>query len=497
MPAEAPDYPSPSSERVTPFLIYLLFFATLGPLQFGYHLGELNAPESVIRCEVRRLPTYDILGLPQCIHMSNAQWGMIQSLFTIGGLIGALFSGPIATRWGRLFALRLLTFFLAGGPIAEALAGRIWVLALGRAISGVGAGAATVVAPIYISEISPNDKRGLFGAFTQVQINFGIVVAQLLGYFLSKDSKWRWILATAGFVAAFAFFGLLFANETPTWLASKNQPRAARTVLQRLRGRDADIRAEVDTWHISGAGEQEPLLGHKNPAGTTEDHLQTKSFLDVVRIQKYRRAVVAVSASMVAQQLTGINAVIMYSVSILGGIMPHKAALVTIIVSAANVAVTLLFSPLPDKVGRRKTLLASIMGMGIASCLLADGLSRNQRPLTIVGVALFVCSFGLGLGPVPFILASELVGPEAVGATSSWALALNWLSTFLVAQFVPILNAQLPPGHLFWIFAGISTFFYLLLAFLVPESKGMANADQVWSNHRGGFVRGIFRSVRR
>lgn len=420
--------------------------------------------------------------------MSNAQWGMIQSIFTIGGLIGALFSGPVATKWGRLFALRLLTFFLASGPIAEALAGKIWVVALGRAIAGIGAGAATVVAPIYISEISPTDKRGLFGSFTQVQINTGIVIAQVLGYFLSKNSKWRWILATAGFIAAFNYFGLLFANESPTWLASKNQPRAARTVLQRLRGRDADIRDEVDTWNISGLGEQEALLGHQSPPGTREAQPQTKSFLDVVRIPKYRRAVIAVSAAMIAQQLTGINAVIMYSVSILGDIMPHKAALITIIVSAANVLVTILFSPMPDRVGRRKTLLASIMGMGVASCLLANGLAKNDRPLTIVGVALFVCSFGLGLGPVPFILASELVGPEAVGATSSWALALNWLSTFLVAQFVPMLNAQLPRGHLFWIFAGIAGFFYLVVAYFVPETKGMANADQVWSNHRRGFV---------
>lgn len=362
------------------------------------------------------------------------------------------------------------------------------MLALGRAIAGIGAGAATVVAPIYISEISPTDKRGLFGSFTQVQINTGIVIAQVLGYSLSKNSKWRWILATAGFIAAFNYFGLLFANESPTWLASKNQPRAARTVLQRLRGRDADIRDEVDTWNISGLGEQEALLGHQSPPGTREAQTQTKSFFDVVMIPKYRKAVIAVSAAMIAQQLTGINAVIMYSVSILGDIMPHKAALITIIVSAANVLVTILFSPLPDKVGRRKTLLASIMGMGVASCLLADGLARNDRPLTIVGVALFVCSFGLGLGPVPFILASELVGPDAVGATSSWALALNWLSTFLVAQFVPMLNAQLPRGHLFWIFAGIAGFFYLAVAYFVPESKGMANADQVWSNHRRGFV---------
>lgn len=380
--------------------------------------------------------------------------------------------------------MRLLTLFLATGPIAEALAGKMWVLALGRTISGLGAGAATVVGPIYVSEISPLDKRGLFGAFTQVQINAGIAISQLLGFFLSKSSKWRWILATAGFIAAFNLFGLLFAPETPRWLAANNQPRNARTVLQRIRGNDTDIRDEMDDWEMSGDAEQQSLLPQQR--GTRVPQESGKSFIDVIRIRKYRRAVFAVSATMIAQQLTGINSVVMYSVSILGEVMPHKAALVTIIVSAANVLVTLIFSPLADKIGRKKCLLASISGMGSASVILADGLANDKRIPTIVGVAIFVCSFGIGLGPIPFILSSELVGPEAVGATSSWALAFNWLSTFLVAQFVPMLNSKLPPGKLYLIFAGIAAFFSVLITFCVPESKGKTTAEEVWSEHDRG-----------
>lgn len=413
--------------------------------------------------------------------MNSGQWGMVQSLFSVGGLFGALLIGRVATKRGRRFALRLLTFFLAAGPILEALASTMWMLALGRAISGLGAGAATVVGPIYVSEISPLSKRGLFGAFTQVQINAGIAISQVLGYFLSKTSTWRWILATAGFIAAINFIGLLFAPETPTWLAANNQPRNARTALQRIRGRAADIREEMENWTISGDHEQQSLLPQQRAQPTHQEPAQ--SFIDVIRIPKYRRAVFAVSATMIAQQLTGINSVVMYSVSILGEALPHKAALVTIIVSAANVLVTLIFSPLADKIGRKKCLLASIAGMGSASGMLADGLAKDKKVLTIVGVALFVCSFGLGLGPIPFILPSELVGPEAVGATSSWALALNWLSTFMVAQFVPILNSKLPPGKLYIIFGSIATFFGILITLIVPESKGKANAEQVWSDH--------------
>ncbi|KIW17740.1 hypothetical protein PV08_04935 [Exophiala spinifera] len=474
----APDGHMAPSRRITPFLLYLVFVVTLGPLQFGFHLGELNAPQAVITCKVDKLPTYGVYGLSRCIPMTSGQWGLVQSIFTIGGLFGACFSGFIATKFGRLFAIKWLTFFLGMGPIAEALANKMWVLTMGRALSGLGAGAATVVCPIYISEIAPPDKRGLFGAFTQVQINSGILLAQFLGYFLSKNTKWRWILATAGFIAAVAFIGLMLAPESPKWLAANHRPRMARGTLQRIRGKNAEIREEMEEWEVSGEGEEECLLGP--PRGPESQEKAGKSVIDVVRVYAYRRAVVAVTGTMIAQQLCGINAVVMYSVAILGPIMPTRAALVTVVVSAINVLVGLLSSPLPDKIGRKACLLLSISGMGAASIMLAIGLEKDIQYLTIVGIGLIVCSFGIGLGPVPFLLASELVGPEAVGAVSSVALAGNWLSTFMVAQFFPILNAAMPEGRVWWVFVGISGFFAVFVAIFVPESKGKACPDKVW-----------------
>ncbi|KAK4936513.1 Bifunctional purine biosynthesis protein PurH [Elasticomyces elasticus] len=472
-----------SPARVTPFLIYLVSIVTLGPLLFGYHLGELNAPQKVITCKVDQVPTgsrYNIFNLPECIPMSDSQWGLVQSIFTIGGLLGALFSGSIATRYGRLFAMEWLTFFLAMGPIAEALADKMWVLTLGRALSGLGAGAATVVCPIYISEVAPKEQRGLFGAFTQVQINFGIFFAQLLGYFLSTNSRWRWILATAGIIAAATFVGLTLTPETPMWLAANNRPRMARGILQRIRGEEVDIQEEMDSWEISGDAEQESLLGP--PRGLQPRKQQGVSILDVIRFPRYRRAVIAVTGTMMAQQLCGINAVVMYSVAILGQIMAGQAALITVVVSAVNVLVTLLASPLADKVGRKPCLLLSISGMGSASAMLAVGLTQDFTVLTIVGLTVIVCSFGVGLGSVPFILPSELVGPEAVGAASSWALAGNWLSTFLVAQFFPLLNDALPDGKVWWIFAALAAFFGAFVVAFVPESKGKASPEEVWGS---------------
>ncbi|KAJ9606203.1 Bifunctional purine biosynthesis protein PurH [Cladophialophora chaetospira] len=471
----------PQFTGITPLLIYTVYVVTLGPLLFGYHLGELNAPQKVITCQLDKIPGFVALGLPQCIPMNTFQWGTVQAMFTVGGFFGAIFTGAVATNYGRLFAIKWAAFFLAGGPIAEALAGKMWVLALGRALSGIGAGAATVVCPLYIAEVSPQKKRGLFGAFTQVQINSGIVVSQLLGYFLSRSDRWRWILASGGFIAGFMFFGLTLTPETPKWLAANNRPRMARGILQRLRGKNAEIREEMETWDVSGEAEEESLLGP--PQGPRPQKPANKSMLDVIRIPKYRRAVVAVTGTMMAQQLCGINSVVMYSVAILGKIMPKQAGLITVLVSAVNVLVTALASPLPDYIGRKPCLLMSISGMGSASAMLFAGLEEDIQWLTIVAITLFVASFGVGLGPVPFILTSELVGPEAVGAVSSWALASNWLSTFLVSMFFPALNNALG-NRVWWIFAGIAGGWAAFVGAFVPESKGKANADEVWGRAR-------------
>lgn len=194
----------------------------------------------------------------------------------------------------------------------------------------------------------------------------------------------------------------------------------------------------------------------------------------------YRRAVLAVMAAMFAQQATGINSVVMYSVEILGATLPSAAALVTVAVSAVNVLVTIMCAPLADRIGRKPCLLLSISGIGTGSFLLAMGLTHNVPALSVFATFLFVASFGVGLGPVPFILASELGDSEAVGAIQSWGLATCWLAAFCVAQLFPILNAALPNGHVFWVFMAIAIAMGCFIAWWLPESKGKATVAEVW-----------------
>ncbi|KAJ5793461.1 hypothetical protein N7457_000060 [Penicillium paradoxum] len=475
---------STSNQKVTPYLVYLVFIVTLGPLQFGYHLAELNAPQSVLTCERQGIHSSGSTfhGLPQCLPMNPSQFGLVSSIYTLGGLLGALLAGPIATQYGRLLALRATTVFFILGPLAETLAPAIPLLILGRFLSGIGSGAAIVVGPIYISEIAPPSVRGFFGAFTQVMTNVGILLTQSLGYFWSEANLWRLILAVAGIIGALELAGLFLVPESPCWLAEHQKASQARRVLQRIRGRDADIEAEIASWtspDVPASGEEESLLSPPIGDGTPKKPAVT--FMQVVKDPYYRPAIIAVVGVMVGQQFTGMNSIVMYSVSLLQSILPTTAALLTVIISAINLVITLACSPLPDRIGRKSCLMLSICGMGCSSVLLALGIYMNAKILTAIAALLFVACFAVGLGPVPFILASELVGPEAVGAAQSWALGANWIATFVVAQFFPVLNDALGGrGKVYWVFAAMAGLFGGFIYRHVPETKGKANADEVW-----------------
>lgn len=183
---------------------------------------------------------------------------------------------------------------------------------------------------------------------------------------------------------------------------------------------------------------------------------------------------------MIAQQLCGINSIVMYGVSLLADLLESNSALLNILVSVLNIIATTGFAPLADILGRKPVLLTSIAGMSISSVLLAFGIRAAIPLLSAIAVLLFVASFAFALGPIPFILASELVGPEAVGATQSWALAANWIATFIVAQFFPLVNQKLGKGTVYFVFAAIAAVSFVFVGWYVPETKGKKDVDEVW-----------------
>jgi len=501
---------------VTPYLVVLVAVSTLGPLQFGYHLAELNAPQDVITCQKKSVSWKErVLSLgssassstaADCIPMTPASFAAISAIFTVGGLIGALAAGPLTSRRGRRLSMQATAVCYLAGSAIETFAASVPVMIIARFLTGIGAGASTVIVPLYISEVAPPTKRGFFGAFTQISINVGILFTQTLGYFMSHDSAWRWIFGTGVIIAISQGLGLLIVPESPSWTANvKGDVAHARRALQRIRGKNGNIDEEVEAW---GAGDGKPpgegerllaredteaadasagLLSPSSPGSRVpKAHL---GFVEVARDPLYRPAIVAVVGIMFAQQLCGINSIIMYSVSLLNDLLPISSALLTIIISVINLGTTVAASPLPDRLGRKTCLLMSIIGQGSSSLALALSIRFGLKIMSAVAVLLFVAFFALGLGPVPFIMASELVGPEAVGATQSWALGASYIATFLVAYLFPIVNQALNDalggaGWAYFIFAGFALLWAAFVARKVPETRGKRDADEVWGRTR-------------
>lgn len=252
--------------------------------------------------------------------MNEAEFALLSSLFVAGGFLGAITSGPIAGSYGRLMAMRITSVFFVIGSGLETVAGNVPMMSVGRFLAGVGAGASTVIVPIYISEVAPPEERGLFGTMTQVTINIGILITQTLGFYLSRDSLWRIILAVGAGLGVTHLVGLFFVPESPAWLAAHKNPQKAVRILQRIRGPEASIDDEIEDWDMDrNAAEEERLLVNPESSNRRSSNVSKASarsstqvgFFQVIRDPFYRPAIVAVIGIMCAQQLCGINSIMM------------------------------------------------------------------------------------------------------------------------------------------------------------------------------------------
>ncbi|KAJ6258945.1 hypothetical protein Dda_5840 [Drechslerella dactyloides] len=475
---------------ITPFLLFNILIISLGSLLFGYHIAELNAPEDVISC--RKNGVSLDLSLRPCIPMSPQTYGFVTSIFSVGGLGGAITAGSVADKYGRK---RAALFYSAGfiiGPIFMAFASDVTTLSIGRLISGLSAGSSVVIAPLYIHNVAPAEFAGLFGASTQVIVNFGIIVAQLLGLFLSNIPFWRLILAIGGFIGLAQAILLPFCVESPKWLASVGKTGLARRSLAKLRGRN-DVDDEITVYSAIGVDDDDDPFSHEDE-GTVSQRLLDSPTAEATIHKKVtlyefltdparRRQLTAIVGIMLAQQFMGINAIIMYGVGILKVIIPSGATLINVCVSLLNLLVTAGAARYIDQVGRKSLLLASIAGMGVFSALLGIGIIFKIQVLSGVATLLFVASFAIGLGPLPFMIASELVEHDAVGAAQSIGLTTNWLATFAVAAGFPTLREVVGDGEVFFIFAALGIVFFWFVLQAIPETKGRT-VDEVWGHTR-------------
>ncbi|ODQ65711.1 general substrate transporter [Nadsonia fulvescens var. elongata DSM 6958] len=471
----------------------------LGAFQFGFHMAELNAPEAYISC--RNADAID------CIPMNPKQIGLVNSIYAVGGVLSALSAGRLADKYGRKGLSLMITGFFIIGPLFMSGAQSVNMLMMGRFLSGLGAGASVVVTPIFLNEISPADLKGTIGSFSQILINMGILLAQALGYFLSKNGEWRYILATGSGLGLLNLVLLPFVGESPRWLSQKGHVNQARKVLCYLRGCD-DVEDELN--EIIRSGSSTDTAAFLNSTSTADLLESNSSLLDIpnsahsntglinpegskgtpaepVTIREFctedchRKKLKAIVGLMTAQQLTGMNSIVFYGVEILASTMsPEYAKLLNCFISFVNLFVTVVLSPLIDKYGRKPVLVISLAGLSACSAILCLGVMTLNSELSVFGIVGFVISFAGGMGPIPFLMVGELVDRKSAGVAQSVGMTASWLATFLIGFLFPIINT-LVGGYVFALFAIVGVGYLVFLVRNLPETKGKDSVVEVWN----------------
>ncbi|KAK9900608.1 general substrate transporter [Cystobasidium minutum MCA 4210] len=425
--------------------------------QYGYNISALNSLSSALSC----VGTQSTSWLPACFSMDATSFGLVTSIYTIGGLLGSLFTGTIADKRGRRAACLVGALSIALGGALMALAPNFTVLLLGRLIVGLGCGVATVIVPTYLSEIAPPEHKGRIGVLNQVGIVSGIFTGQCASIALSKQSTWRFVpVITAGIAALQILLGGKM-KESPVWLANK-----AGSLEDTHEDSSSGFQADSD------AGVHDRLLADAVAATDTESGSSRsvskpppQTIWGVLTSPLTRKGLRIVIITQVAQQASGINAVIYYSTDIMKNALPTSAAYIALTITAVNFVMT--FPPLYfiDRIGRRPLLLLSVGCMSLFSLILA--FSINSSPIIAsIAVISFVASFSLGLGPIPFLLIPEVVPSQSAAATGSLGLTLNWLTNFCVSAVFWPLAVRVGQQNIFIGFAIIAAAATMLIGYV-------------------------------
>jgi MFS transporter, SP family, solute carrier family 2 (facilitated glucose transporter), member 3 len=379
--------------------------------------------------------------------MTDAIFGAVTSSFTAGGFVGSSCASVLLEKFGRRGALVLNSLCIALGSIAFAGSSSVTGLIAARFIIGIGSGIGLCAVPLYLAETAPSRLKDKVGVLNQLLITIGILATQSIGLPLAKRSQWRPVLVVSSLIAIVHAATGIFVSDTPAWLAAKGRHSDASAVSRSLHGGecieadpDASMRPSDSEVHTSLLPRPDTHKASIEPSSLVPP-TETVGILGLLAEHDLRRALLIVSAAMIAQQGSGINAVIYYSTDILKEALSVDAASISVLISVVNVVMTFAPIMLIGKYGTKRLLFGSIVGSCVSTLLLGYGLDAGTVWLSSATILIFVASFALGLGPVPFMLTADLVPYYATSSLSSIALSLNWTANFLVGvSFLPLRN---------------------------------------------------------
>ena len=452
------------------FLLLITSVSALGGFLFGYDTGVINGAQYF---------------LSQHFDLDPALKGWVVGSALIGCLVGALSAGYLSMKIGRKYSLiisaALFTISAWGSGLPSFLPESVSLLVVFRIIGGLGIGIASMSAPMYIAEIAPSHKRGTLVTFYQLAIVIGFFVVFLVTYFIGDELSvaeniafgWRRMFWSELIPSILFLVLLFFVPKSPRWLYLMQRPEEGYGTLLKIHGSEL---AKKEAFQIQNSIDQNLEKPKVN--------IFSKAILGIICIG---------TVFSMLQQFTGINAVLYYGSDIFEkalGFGKEDVLLQQILLAFINLIFTFIAMFSVDKFGRKPLIYIGSVGMIIGFSLLGISLQQQSVGLvSLIGVLLFIASFAMSMGPVVWVLLSEMFPNRIRSAAMSIAVAAQWASNYVVSQFFPVVSESETNMNSFWngslpyfIFIGFILFIIVFTYKFIPETKNksLEELEDIW-----------------
>ncbi len=443
------------------WLYVVAIVASLGGLLSGYDTGVISGA---------------LLFINETWILPDTLQGFLVSSVLIGAVLGAATNGVLADMFGRKKIIMATAVIFIAGSIMCAFAPNVYVLIISRIFVGFAVGIVNFVVPLYLSEISPKQLRGTLVSLYQWAITAGILFSYFINAaFAQAVYNWRWMLFAGVLPGLILFVGMCLMSDTPRWLVSKNRDDEAKNVFKKIEP-DVDVEKEV---------------------GDIKSTLQSEGEEKQFRFKKWMIMPFVVGVGiMFAQICTGINTIIYYAPTIFktAGFDSNLTAIyATTGIGVVNFVMTIVAVFFTDKIGRKPLLYFGLTGVMLSlfalgtSFAFASVLGSSLKWVAVGSLVTYIICFAMSLGPIGWILVSEVFPLKIRGIAMSICTVSNFAFNFFVVGSFPILLHRVGGAWTFWMFGFVSLLCIIFVYFFVPETKGIS-LEQIESNWRRGVA---------
>ncbi|KAJ9168883.1 hypothetical protein P3X46_020364 [Hevea brasiliensis] len=443
--------------NVQKFVFACAVFASLNSVLMGYDVGVMSGA---------------ILFIQQDLKISEVQQEVLVGILSIISLFGSLAGGKTSDAIGRKWTIALAAIVFQTGAAIMTLAPSFAILMTGRLLAGIGIGFGVMIAPVYIAEISPTVARGFLTSFPEIFINLGILLGYVSNYAFSGlpvHINWRVMLGVGILPSVFMGFALFVIPESPRWLVMQNKVEEARLVLSKTNENESEVAERLKEIQMAAG----LANAEKYEAKAVWHEILYPS-------PAVRRMLITGCGIQFFQQVTGIDATVYYSPTVFkdAGIKGNTQLLAaTVAVGLTKTLFVLVAIFLIDRVGRRPLLFVSTIGMTISLFVLSLSLfffgdGKLGIGLAILSVCGNVAFFSIGLGPVCWVVSSEIFPLRLRGQASALGAVGSRVSSGVVTMSFLSVSRAITVGGTFFVFSVISALAVLFVHLCIPETKG-------------------------